>query len=177
MNSISIEPIGVVRRADDKVWLEILPEFRAGLTDLQHFSHVIVLCWAHALDTLEDRAHVLSNPPYHPQPPTGVFACRSPRRPNPILLTTCRILAVEPEAGILRLGNIMNVGFEKIILLYDPINYETSDVISSFVYRKGLIDFQWSFAAAVGLFNSAINLTMLLVANKLSRRVSRAGLW
>ncbi len=78
---------------------------------------------------------------------------------------------------ILRVGNIMNVGFEKIILLYNPINYETSDVISSFVYRKGLIDFQWSYASAVGLFNSVINLVLLLMANKLSKKVTQSSLW
>lgn len=78
---------------------------------------------------------------------------------------------------ILRVGNIMNVGFEKIILLYNPINYETADVISSFVYRKGLIDFQWSYAAAVGLFNSVINLGLLLVANRLSKKVTQSSLW
>ena len=78
---------------------------------------------------------------------------------------------------ILRVGNIMNVGFEKIILLYNPINYETSDVISSFVYRKGLIDFQWSYAAAVGLFNSVINLVLLLAANKMSKKVTQSSLW
>jgi len=78
---------------------------------------------------------------------------------------------------ILRVGNIMNVGFEKIILLYNPINYETSDVISSFVYRKGLIDFQWGYSAAVGLFNSVINLGLLLFANRLSKKVSQSGLF
>ena len=78
---------------------------------------------------------------------------------------------------ILRVGNIMNVGFEKIILLYNPINYESSDVIASFVYRKGLIDFQWSYAAAVGLFNSVINLTLLLAANRTSRKITNSSLW
>ncbi len=78
---------------------------------------------------------------------------------------------------ILRVGNIMNVGFEKIILLYNPINYETADVISSFVYRKGLIDFQWSYASAVGLFNSVINLGLLLMANRLSKKVTDSSLW
>lgn len=78
---------------------------------------------------------------------------------------------------ILRLGSIMNVGFEKIILLYNPGIYETADVISSFVYRKGLMDFNWSFSSAVGLFNSVINFTFLLVANWLSRKVNETSLW
>lgn len=78
---------------------------------------------------------------------------------------------------ILRLGYILEVGYEKIILLYNPVTYETADVISTFVYRKGLIDFDWSFSSAVGLFNSVINLAVLLFANALSRRLSRNSLW
>jgi len=78
---------------------------------------------------------------------------------------------------ILRMGNMLNVGFEKIILLYNPITYETADVISSFVYRKGLLEFGWSYSAAVGLFNSVINLALLIAANAISRRVNNSSLW
>jgi len=78
---------------------------------------------------------------------------------------------------ILRMGNLLNVGFEKIILLYNSSIYETADVISSYVYRKGLIEFDWSFSAAVGLFNSVINLALLVLANYLSRRVNQNSLW
>lgn len=78
---------------------------------------------------------------------------------------------------ILKLGGILNVGFEKIILLYNPLTYDTADVISSFVYRKGLQEYNWSFAAAVGIFNSIINVMVLLGANKLSRAVSETSLW
>ncbi|MDR6553249.1 ABC transporter permease subunit [Paenibacillus qinlingensis] len=78
---------------------------------------------------------------------------------------------------ILRMGNLLNVGFEKIILLYNPSTYDTADVISSFVYRKGLQEFGWSFSASVGLFNSVINLVLLITANKISKRVSENSLW
>jgi len=78
---------------------------------------------------------------------------------------------------ILRMGQIMNVGFEKIILLYNSVTYETSDVISSFVYRKGLLEFNYSYSAAVGLFNSVINFILLLTANWLSRKVNETSLW
>ncbi|NBD28127.1 ABC transporter permease [Paenibacillus glycinis] len=78
---------------------------------------------------------------------------------------------------ILRMGNLLNVGFEKIILLYNPVTYEKADVISSFVYRKGLLEFGWSYSSAVGLFNSAINLVLLVLANYVSRRVSKNSLW
>jgi putative aldouronate transport system permease protein len=78
---------------------------------------------------------------------------------------------------ILAIGGIMNVGYEKIILLYNPGIYETSDVISSFVYRKGLLESNWSFSAAVGLFNSVINFFMVVVFNKLSKKISGISLW
>ncbi|MDO5417864.1 MAG: ABC transporter permease subunit [Lachnospiraceae bacterium] len=78
---------------------------------------------------------------------------------------------------ILRIGTIMSVGYEKIILLYNPGIYETADVISSYVYRKGLLESNWSFSAAVGLFNSLINLFLVLGANKITKKVTDMGLW
>ncbi len=78
---------------------------------------------------------------------------------------------------ILRIGGIMNVGYEKIILLYNPGIYETSDVISTFVYRKGLLENNWSFSAAVGLFNSVINFFMVVVFNRISKKVSDISLY
>ncbi|MCL2059858.1 MAG: ABC transporter permease subunit [Oscillospiraceae bacterium] len=78
---------------------------------------------------------------------------------------------------ILRMGSMMSVGFEKIILLYNPAIYETSDVISSFVYRYGLLEGNFSYSAAVGLFNSVVNFTMLIIVNYVSKRVSEVSLW
>lgn len=78
---------------------------------------------------------------------------------------------------ILNLGTILNVGFEKIILLYNPSTYETADVISSYVYRVGLQDFNYSFSAAVGLFNSVINFAMVIFSNWISRKVNDTSLW
>ncbi|MCU6793607.1 MULTISPECIES: sugar ABC transporter permease [Paenibacillus] len=78
---------------------------------------------------------------------------------------------------ILRMGNLLNVGFEKIILLYNPVTYDTADVISSFVYRKGLLEFGWSYSAAVGIFNSVLNLILLITANYISRKVNNSSLW
>lgn len=78
---------------------------------------------------------------------------------------------------LLRLGRVMNVGFEKIILLYNPQVYEVSDVISSFVYRVGLQQFDFSFSTAIGLFNSVINFGVLVAANQLSKRLTDNGLW
>ena len=78
---------------------------------------------------------------------------------------------------ILRLGSILGVGYEKIILLYSPLTYETADVISSFVYRKGLQEFNWSYSTAVGLFNSVVNFAFLALANTISRRLGDTSLW
>ena len=78
---------------------------------------------------------------------------------------------------ILRIGSMMSLGFEKIILLYTPLTYETADVISSFIYRRGLQESNYSLGSAVGLFNSLINMTLLITANTLSRKVAKESLW
>jgi putative aldouronate transport system permease protein len=78
---------------------------------------------------------------------------------------------------ILSLGNLMGVGYEKIILMYNPGTYEAADVINTYVYRAGLLTARYSFGAAVGLFNSAVNIVLLLAANTVARRVGDFGLW
>jgi len=78
---------------------------------------------------------------------------------------------------ILRLGSVLGLGYEKIILLYNEITRETADVISSFVYRKGLIEMSWSYSSAVGLFNSVVNFICIVAANSISRKVTDTSLW
>lgn len=79
---------------------------------------------------------------------------------------------------ILRIGGLMEVGFEKVVLLYNPNTYETADVISSFVYREGLAQGNdYSYTTAVGLFQSMINFILLISANSISRRFSGSRLW
>ncbi len=78
---------------------------------------------------------------------------------------------------ILNLGNMLNVGFEKIILLYTPATYETGDVISTYVYRRGILENNFGFGSAVGLFNSVINFVLIVVFNRISRKVSSISLW
>lgn len=78
---------------------------------------------------------------------------------------------------ILRMGTMFAVGYEKIILLYSTNTYETADVISSYVYRKGLQEFNYSYSAAVGLFNSIINTVLLIVSNKLSAKFAGTSLF
>lgn len=78
---------------------------------------------------------------------------------------------------ILSLGGLFSVGFEKIILMYNPVTYEVADVISTYTYRRGILDAQYSFGAAVGLFNSAINFIILILFNSLSKKVTNIALW
>ena len=78
---------------------------------------------------------------------------------------------------ILNLGNIMSVGYEKIILLYSPTTYETADVISTYVYRTGLLSQQYSYAGAVGLFNSVINIAILVLCNFVGKKLFGVGIW
>jgi len=78
---------------------------------------------------------------------------------------------------IMRIGRMMTLGWEKIVLLYNPAIYETADVISTFVYRKGILEADFSYSAAVGVFNSVINLSLLLIANKAGKKLNGTGLW
>lgn len=78
---------------------------------------------------------------------------------------------------ILRIGNLMSIGYEKTILLYNPSTYDTADIISSYVYRAGLLEQNYSYSTAIGLFNSIINLILLLIANKLSKKLADTSLW
>lgn len=78
---------------------------------------------------------------------------------------------------LMRVGRLMSVGFEKIILLYNESVYETADVMSSFVYRHGMLGGNYSYSAAVDLFNNVINILILVVFNGISRRVSNISLW
>ena len=78
---------------------------------------------------------------------------------------------------IMRMGQILSVGYEKIILLYNEFTYSTADVISTYVYREGLINANFSYSTAVGLFNSVVNILVLCIANTISRKVTETSLW
>jgi len=78
---------------------------------------------------------------------------------------------------ILNVGSMLAVGSEKVILLYNPLTYETADVISTYVYRKGILGADFGYSAAVGLFNSVISFILLILANTISKRVSEHKLW
>lgn len=78
---------------------------------------------------------------------------------------------------ILNIGNLMAVGFEKVLLLYNPLNYDTSDVIATYLYRVGLQSSNFSYATAIGLFESIIGLILVFTANFLSKKYTDNGLW
>lgn len=78
---------------------------------------------------------------------------------------------------IMSIGNILNVGYEAIILLYQPATYETADVISTYVYRSGLVEGHYDFSTAVGLFNSVVALALTTAANVIGRKTAEISLW
>ena len=78
---------------------------------------------------------------------------------------------------IIRIGNVMEVSFELVLLLYQPATYETADVVNTWVYRQGIQSGQYDLAAAAGLFNAVVAFVLVMTANSLSRRYSRTSLW
>ena len=78
---------------------------------------------------------------------------------------------------ILKMGQVLNIGMEKILLLYTELTYDVADVISTYVYRKGLLDADYSYSTAIGLFNSIVNIVFLVSANKISKKLGQSGLF
>jgi putative aldouronate transport system permease protein len=89
----------------------------------------------------------------------------------PGIMPTAIILFIVHTAGIL------NVGFEKVYLMQNPLNMSTSDVISTYTYRMGLVDMNYSMSTAVGLFQSVISLVFMLTVNRIAKKVSEVSLW
>ncbi|MEF3302228.1 ABC transporter permease [Paenibacillus sp. GYB003] len=78
---------------------------------------------------------------------------------------------------ILNMGSMMSVGFEKVYLMQNSLNMESSDVISTYVYRSGILGAQYSFSAAVGLFNSVVSFVLLVTVNSIVRKINETSLW
>ena len=78
---------------------------------------------------------------------------------------------------ILQSGNVMSVGFEKVYLMQNPVNLEVSEVISTYVYKVGLLQTQFSFSTAVGLMNSVVNCIILVLVNFISKKLTSTGLF
>lgn len=86
---------------------------------------------------------------------------------TPVIMTTL----------LMRLGRVMSLGFEKVFNLYNASTYETADIISTFVYRQGILNANYSSAAAIGLFNAVINLALVMAANRISKKLTESSLW
>lgn len=89
----------------------------------------------------------------------------------PGLLPTISLLLV------MKLGTVMSVGYEKILLLYQPLTYEVADVISTYSFRKGILGNSFSYGTAIDLFNSVVNIIVLTISNKLSKKAGQSGLF
>ena len=78
---------------------------------------------------------------------------------------------------VLKVGSMLNVAFETVLLLYQPATYETADVISTYVYRTGMLMQDFGLATAVGLFNAIVGFILVYSANKWSKKVTQSSLW
>lgn len=92
-------------------------------------------------------------------------------------ITLAGILPTVTIMLIMRMGGMLSVGYEAIILLYQPTTYETADVISTFVYRRGIEGSNYSFATAISLLNGIISLILVIFANTLAKKISETSLW
>jgi len=94
-----------------------------------------------------------------------------------IYITLPGLLPVVSMMLIMRMGSVLSVGSGKILLLYQPVTYKVADVISTYVYRRGVLEGSYSFSTAVGLFNSVVNILFLQAANKISKKLGQSGLF
>jgi tRNA-Thr(GGU) m(6)t(6)A37 methyltransferase TsaA len=127
--AFKIFPIGYVRREGGRTYLEILEAYVPALKELERFSHVQVFWWFSEFQDDEYRGITQSEAPYA-APVLGIFACRSPVRPNPIALTTAKILKVDHRQGIVEIANIDAYDDTPIIDLkaYIPVSDRVKDV-------------------------------------------------
>jgi excinuclease ABC subunit A len=104
--TFKVSPVGYVRRADGKTYLEILEPYVPALKQMEHFSHVHVFWWFSARQDGDSRATLQVQPPYESAPESGVFALRAPTRPNPIGLTVAEVVGVNHKRGIVEIVNV-----------------------------------------------------------------------
>ena len=78
---------------------------------------------------------------------------------------------------ILQMGSMLSVGFEKVLLLQNPLNLEASSIISTYTYEVGIINHQLSYSAAIGLFNNLVNILFIVTANAVCKKLTEVGLW
>ena len=123
-------PIGYVRANENEFSLQILEQYRAGLKQLDQFSHVLVLWWAQEHDNERSRSVLQTEPPYAREKVTGVFACRSEYRPNPVAVSVCSCLEVSEANGTVKVAYIDAWDGTPIIDLkaYFPVSDRVRDV-------------------------------------------------
>ena len=106
ISSFQVTPIGYVKRSDGHTAIELLHPFKTGLKELEHFSHIQVIWWFSHFDDADSRSTTTFNQMPFEAPELGVFACRSPMRPNPLGLTTAKILRVDHGEGSIVIADI-----------------------------------------------------------------------
>ncbi len=94
-----------------------------------------------------------------------------------VSITLPSLASVTVILFLLRIGAIMNAGFEEIFNLYNPVVYSVADIIDTYVYRVGLIDFDYSYSTAIGLFKNVLGLSLLVTTNTVTKRFSEYGVW
>lgn len=146
----TLNQIGQVRRLDNGIQLKIDEPYRPAMEQLDHFSHIMVFWWADRLDDEASRQVLQCNPPYAEKYVTGVFATRSPLRPNPIEQTTCKILQVDKGSGSILIENIDAMDGTPIVDLkaYFPI----CDRVRKATIPEWLVDWpEWMPEEGIGL--------------------------
>jgi len=107
IQKFTVHPVGFIRNKQEECKLEILTKYIPSLEALEGFSHIHVLWWAHLFDNENDRSNLTAHPPYKTAPgEMGIFATRSPIRPNPIALTVVKVLGIDYQHGIINIPYI-----------------------------------------------------------------------
>jgi tRNA (adenine37-N6)-methyltransferase len=107
MRQFAVNPVGAIRHSGDGMYIQISEEFIPALKELEGFSHLNVLWWFHEHDTPEARGILEVEAPYRTSPPSlGIFATRSPVRPNPIALSTVQVISIDYDKGTIGIAYI-----------------------------------------------------------------------
>ncbi len=106
MEKYEISPIGFIRRINDQTFIEILSEYKPALKELETFSHIQIIWWFNKFDDANSRKTTQFDKMPFEAPPLGVFSSRSPMRPNPLGLSTAKILGIQHSEGMIRIADI-----------------------------------------------------------------------
>jgi tRNA-Thr(GGU) m(6)t(6)A37 methyltransferase TsaA len=145
-----LNPIGTIQRNGEQIQIEIKEPYRPALQQLDRFSHVMVFWWAERFDSDEYRQLLQTEPPYAQGHVHGVFATRAPYRPNPIAMTTCKLLAMDKEAGILQVADIDAFDGTQVVDL--KAYYPVTDRVRECHMPEWLADWpEWMPETGIGL--------------------------